>query len=443
MIVVYQLSPSSTELFPNCQVILQLTTNILTFRRVSYPGDRNHLLKAHAFMQKGGEKVLNRLLDLISEPDSPAVRFHVKNHLCMNIRSGRHLCRACEEICPVQGIQQVGMQVKVEECIGCSQCALVCPTGVFDDLWTAVNKVVSTAKDPRPYFWITCQKAPPHQDTLQIHCLGELTPELLLYPLWQGIPELYVLYQPEMCEECLCVIGHKQWKSTRKKLSNVFHDAALPVHVMDEWTELPTAKGPAVNYSRRGFLRAFTSEAGQVVGEMVLKNWDVHEAQAFEQSRSLRRKLLIYTLSKLDVEQRQALEPDYLQHPIIEETCSFCASCITLCPAGALQIEKYSESHIGISVDPIVCTKCGLCTWTCPEKAITLDQEKSCDASGRRLLLVEGKGQRCRHCHKAFWGSSHIQDQLCPSCRIRHRKPKIKWQEALTDFVGGALSENQ
>lgn len=382
--------------------------------------------------------MLSRLLDLISEADAPADRFHVNNHLCLNVRSGRHLCQACEEICPVQGIEQVGTQVKVEECIGCSQCALVCPTGVFDDLWTAVNKVLKTVKDPRPYLWITCQKAPPYQDALQIDCLGELTPELLLYPLWQGIPELYVLYQPEMCRECVCAVGHQQWKSTQEKLSRVFNDAGLPVHVMDEWIELPADKGPAVNYSRRGFLRAFTSEAGQVAGEMVLKNWDINEARAFEQSRSLRRKLLIYTLSKLDIEQRQALEPDYLQHPTIEGSCSFCASCITLCPSGALQIEKYSKSQIGISVDPLICIKCGLCTHICPEKAIIFDQERSGSISSQRQVLIEGQGQRCSHCHKAFWGSSPIQDHLCPSCRIRQRKPKIKWQETLTDFVGGA-----
>ena len=150
----------------------------------------------------------------------------------------------------MQGIEQVGTQVKVEECIGCSQCALVCPTGVFDDLWTAVNKVLKTVKDPRPYLWITCQKAPPYQDALQIDCLGELTPELLLYPLWQGIPELYVLYQLK-CRECVCAVGHQQWKSTQEKLSRVFNDAGLPVHVMDEWIELPADRSGSQLFSSR------------------------------------------------------------------------------------------------------------------------------------------------------------------------------------------------
>jgi ferredoxin len=55
-----------------------------------------------------------------------------------------------------------------------------------------------------------------------------------------------------------------------------------------------------------------------------------------------------------------------------EESCMHCGVCLTMCPTGALSLEKETRMII---FNPDSCTACGLCTKVCPVKAMEIDPQ--------------------------------------------------------------------
>jgi len=52
---------------------------------------------------------------------------------------------------------------------------------------------------------------------------------------------------------------------------------------------------------------------------------------------------------------------------IKQESCDGCASCVDVCPAGAITIEGTAKVNLDECVD------CGACVDACPNNAITLE----------------------------------------------------------------------
>ena len=55
-----------------------------------------------------------------------------------------------------------------------------------------------------------------------------------------------------------------------------------------------------------------------------------------------------------------------------EESCMHCGICTSMCPAGALRLDR--ESRL-LLFDPERCTICGLCARVCPVKAMHVEVE--------------------------------------------------------------------
>lgn len=374
--------------------------------------------------------MLTRLLDLINQPENnPKGKINLHNHLCLNVRTGRQLCSSCVDVCPVQGIEQKGNRVEIKDCIACGLCAVACPTGVMDELWDAVAKVISAGKDPRPCLWISCHNTAPIKDALKINCLGELTPELILYLLKRDISKLNILYQPEVCKGCSCHSGQTNWNNTWQKLARIYPPEANCFQVQELAPEFIDNDQQPVDYTRRGFLRSFTREAQQVAAQLLLEETVDKENNPFAQSLSLRRKLFTHIVSHLDPDQAKILEPGYLRHPEIGPDCSFCNSCATLCPSGAMKMVQRDDS-IQLSVDPTVCNMCGLCAAICPARAIIVDWAIPNDAPPQRIPLLEGERQRCSQCGQHFWSCSDTGQPICMRCSNNRNKPRLTWHES-------------
>lgn len=373
--------------------------------------------------------MLDRLLQFFRPDSSEQVNFEVSNHLCLNIRSGRRLCQACEVICPVQAIKLTGKEIQISECISCGLCAVACPTGVLDQLWDGFVRVINVSRDRRPYIWLTCHQAGPIKDAVRLNCLGELTPELVFYLLYQGSETINVLYQPELCQECQCHTGQNNWINTLEKLDCIYPPDTSCLQV---YCDLPkNSRGEdksSIDYSRRGMLRSLSGEARQVIGELLIKPSKGHSYHRFSQSLSLRRKLFRYVISHLEPEKVELMEPGYLRHPEIDEKCSFCGSCSTLCASGAMKMEK-TEIGLNMTIDPTACNMCGLCAATCPAQAIIVDWTISNDGPAQRMTLAQGERKTCTLCHQSYLAHTSQVQSICPGCRNSQHKPKLIWPE--------------
>jgi ferredoxin len=89
------------------------------------------------------------------------------------------------------------------------------------------------------------------------------------------------------------------------------------------------------------------------------------------------------------------------------ENCTICLSCVSACPAGALQ-DNPDAPQLLFRED--ACLQCGICAATCPEKVITLvPQFNLSDSAMAAELVIEDTPFPCTQCGKPFGSSRSIE----------------------------------
>ena len=92
------------------------------------------------------------------------------------------------------------------------------------------------------------------------------------------------------------------------------------------------------------------------------------------------------------------------------EACTLCLSCVSACPAGALQDNAERPQLRFIEKN---CVQCGLCASTCPEQAITLEPRLWLSEQRRQpRVLNEAQPYQCVRCGKPFGTLKGIEVML-------------------------------
>ena len=89
------------------------------------------------------------------------------------------------------------------------------------------------------------------------------------------------------------------------------------------------------------------------------------------------------------------------------DSCTICLSCVSACPAGALQ-DNPDAPQLLFRED--ACLQCGICVATCPEKVISLvPQFNLADSAMNAELVIEDTPFHCTSCGKPFGSSRSIE----------------------------------
>jgi ferredoxin len=89
------------------------------------------------------------------------------------------------------------------------------------------------------------------------------------------------------------------------------------------------------------------------------------------------------------------------------DSCTICLSCVSACPAGALQ-DNPDAPQLLFRED--ACLQCGICVATCPEKAISLvPQFNLNDEAMSAEVIIEDKPFDCIECGKTFGTTKSIE----------------------------------
>jgi len=92
------------------------------------------------------------------------------------------------------------------------------------------------------------------------------------------------------------------------------------------------------------------------------------------------------------------------------DTCTLCLSCVSACPASALQDNPERPQIKFIEKN---CVQCGLCETTCPENAITLQPRLLLSPQRREArVLNEAQPYQCIRCSKPFGTLKGIESML-------------------------------
>jgi len=93
-----------------------------------------------------------------------------------------------------------------------------------------------------------------------------------------------------------------------------------------------------------------------------------------------------------------------------KDTCTLCLSCVSACPASALQDNAERPQLRFIEKN---CVQCGLCASTCPENAVTLTPRLLLtDQRKQPRVLNEAQPYQCIRCRKPFGTLKGIEVML-------------------------------
>jgi ferredoxin len=378
-----------------------------------------------------GEQGLGTLLklrDLVGEFEKPKF-FHYQQKLCAHSRNQTIGCSACVEICSAEAItsDKARQQIKVNAnlCVGCGACTTVCPSGALTYAYppaTTQGRKIKTLLS-------TYLQA------------GGTAPVLLLHSQERG---------QALVEEVgrAAQLGVAQGVPANVIPVAVWHTASLGI---DVWLSAIALGASQVAVLATGeeapqYLDALREQMD--VGEALLRGMGYggthftliraeHLADLDQELRLLashgqltparpgrfalvpeKRGTLELALDHL-VEQAPQ-RPTAIDLPaagspfgaieVDQDKCTLCLSCVSACPAGALQDNPQQPQLRFIEKN---CVQCGLCASTCPENAIVLKPRLLLTRERKEArVLSEAQPYACARCGKPFGTVKAIEAML-------------------------------
>jgi ferredoxin len=371
--------------------------------------------------------VLLELRQMIGEFEKPKF-FTYKQKLCAHSRNETVGCNACIDICSAEAIssEKSRQQIKVNAnlCIGCGACTTVCPTGALTYAYPRASEQGVKFKTLLSTYIRAGGQAP----VLLLH--GRERGQVLVEELGRaaqlgvahGVPANVI----PVAVWHVASLGLDVWLSAiafgaaQVAVLTTADEAPQYLDALREQMDVAQAILNGLGYAGRHLtlLRAaHLSDLDQELGLLAPMRPVTPAAAARFAVAQEKRSTLELALDHL-VEHAPA-RPAAIELPaaaplgaveVNKDKCTLCLSCVSACPASALQDNPLLPQLRFVEKN---CVQCGLCATTCPEDAITL--------KARLLLAPERKESRvlnetqpyaCVRCGKPFGTLKAIEAML-------------------------------
>ena len=376
--------------------------------------------------------MLLRLRELVGEFEKPKF-FAYKQKLCAHSRNETVGCNACVDICSAEAIASdtSRQQIKVNPnlCVGCGACTTVCPTG-------ALTYAYPRATDQGLKFKTllsTYAAAGGKDAVLLLHsqeggqALVEELGRAAQLKLAHGVPANVIPV----------ALWHTASTGVDLWLSAVAFGAAQIVVLVTSEEAPQYLEGLETQMAVAQAILHGLGYAGTHLKLLRARNpMDLDAGlQALSQTRQTvpgtaarfavaqeKRSTLEMALDHLIAQAPQpaAQRPEAIALPatgaplgtitVDKDRCTLCLSCVSACPASALQDNPQLPQLRFVEQN---CVQCGLCATTCPEDAIALQPRLLLTPERTQLrVLNEAKPWACVRCSKPFGTVKAIEAML-------------------------------
>lgn len=387
-----------------------------------------HLPAPDALAGEAGLRTVLRLRELVGEFEKPKF-FTYKQKLCAHSRNEQVGCKACVDICSAAAIRSEPSRQQIvvnpNLCVGCGACTTVCPTGALGYAYPRTGEQGLQLRT----LLATYTAAGGRDATLLFHSQEQGT--RLVEDLGraarlrqaQGVPANVI----PVALWHTASTGLDLWLSAiafgaRQVVVLVTGDEA-PQYVQGLRKQMAVGQTilRGLGYAGTHFeLLQATSVAALDGGLQSLagtRQQGPKEAARYAVAAE-KRATLELALDHL-VAQAAAL-PEAIELPaagapfgtiaVDKERCTLCMSCVSACPASALQDNPQLPQLRFIEKN---CVQCGLCATTCPEDAITLQPRLLLGPARREArVLNETRPYACVRCGKPFGTLKAIEAML-------------------------------
>jgi len=381
-------------------------------------------------------KTLLDLRELVGEFEKPKF-FAYKQKLCAHSRNETVGCKACIDICSAEAISsdKSRQQIKVNPnlCVGCGACTTVCPSGALTYGYPKASEQGQKIKT----LLSTYAAAGGQEAVLMLHSqgagqalIGELGRAAQLR-VAQGVPARVI----PMGLWHTASLGLEVWLSAVAQGANqvvvLLTAEEAPQYAEGLQAQMTVAQGilNGLGYTGTHFklihettplgldaaLQALSGTRQKVPAEAA------RFAVAPEKRATL--ELALDHLMAWAPALRETAPPPVLKAIALPATgsplgslvvnkdrCTLCLSCVSACPASALQDNPQLPQLRFIEKN---CVQCGLCVSTCPENAITLEPRLLLSPERKQaVVLNESQPYACVRCHKPFGTLKAIEAML-------------------------------
>ena len=385
---------------------------------------------SHGLASPGLLPMVVKLRDMVGEFEKPKF-FNYKQKICAHSRNETVGCNACIDICSAGAVksEKSRQQIVVNPnlCVGCGACTTVCPTGALTYAYPRASEQGVRLKT----LLSTYAKAGGANATVLFHSqvAGQHAVEALgraaqLQKTVRGVPANVI----PLALWHTASVGLDLWLS-----AIAFGASHVAVLVTDE--EASTyLDGLASQMNVAQALLNGLGYAGihfHLVRAPLMIDLDA-SLQALSRARSVvpasparfavaqeKRSTLDMALDHFITHALVAL-PESIELPatgspfgsllVNKDACTLCLSCVSACPASALQD---NPEHPQLKFIEKNCVQCGLCASTCPEDAITLQPRLLLTPQRKEArVLNESQPYQCIRCSKPFGTLKAIESML-------------------------------
>ena len=351
---------------------------------------------------------------MIGEFEKP-IYVKYDEELCAHSRNKIDGCSRCLDVCPASAIQSLGDHVNIDPviCGGCGLCGTVCPSGAAQTAYPPADQLFSKMANLLNHYQEAGGKTPSlllHDgiygkemietiarygsglpaNTLPVsmHAMGRAGHDVMVAAVALGYHQVFVLLNPTKSLENEPLVD--QVNLARAMLAGVHADADNRITLIDSidpdsvseivWNSKCNSKSSAAPFTPIGTPRSMTRLAMRGLASANKTTGAVIELP----------KGAPYGRVEIDT-----------------DNCTVCMSCVSACPASALQ-DNPDTPQLLFRED--ACLQCGICVSTCPESVISLvSQFNLADSAMAAELIVEDTPFECTACGKPFGSSKSIE----------------------------------
>ena len=378
-------------------------------------------------------RAVTQLRDLVGEFEKPKF-FTYKQKICAHGRNQSVGCNACVDVCSASAIssdlKRNQIVVNPNLCVGCGTCTTVCPTGALSYAYPRASEQGVKLRT----LLATYAKAGGKDAALLLHSqeagaalvndLGRLAQldktvrgvpaRVIPLPLWHTASTGIDLWLTAFA------YGARQvWVLMTGEEAPQYHEA------LREQMAVAESIVQALGYSGRHFklievrdardLPALDAELAEAPAQGVTKAASFAVQPEKRATLDLALDHLLQDSASRATRTKEAAIPLPAASPfgslnVNRDTCTLCLSCVSACPASALQDNAERPQLRFIEKN---CVQCGLCATTCPENAITLQPRLLLSEERRQpRVLNEALPYQCIRCSKPFGTLKGIEVML-------------------------------
>ncbi|NQW94887.1 MAG: 4Fe-4S binding protein [Polaromonas sp.] len=371
-----------------------------------------------------------KLRDMVGEFEKPKF-FNYKQKICAHSRNETVGCNACIDVCSAGAVksEKSRQQIVVNPnlCVGCGACTTVCPTGALTYAYPRASEQGVRLKT----LLSTYTKAGGSNAAILFHSqvAGQQAVEALgraaqLQKTVRGVPANVI----PLALWHTASVGLDLWLSAiafgAAQVAVLVTDEEAPAYLQSLESQMRVAQAllNGTGYAGIHFqlIRATSATDLDASLQTLAKARPVVPANPARFAVAQEKRSTLDMALDHFITQAPASLPEFIELPaagspfgsllVNKDACTLCLSCVSACPASALQD---NPEHPQLKFIEKNCVQCGLCASTCPEDAITLQPRLLLTPQRKEArVLNESQPYQCIRCSKPFGTLKAIESML-------------------------------